>query len=202
MNGTGGIVRAFDDPVVDGTLAFRGLMQAQANPGRIVTLSRPPGGIGGLCPAAFAVLLTLCDSGTPLYLEPSLTSDGAADHLRFHAGCPLTEDPSKGHFVVLNAETGLAILARVTRGTADYPDRGATAILQVPAMSPQGPLTLTGPGIETSRRLGLGIDAQATAALLEILGENHALFPMGFDLFLACGRDIAALPRTTKVELN
>ncbi len=53
-------------------------------------------------------------------------------------------------------------------------------------------VTLTGPGIKESTTLSLPeVDA---------FQANQALFPLGLDFIFACGSQLAALPRTTKVS--
>ena len=52
--------------------------------------------------------------------------------------------------------------------------------------------TLTGPGIENATWLNL----PETAAF----DANRALFPLGFDTLFIAGDQIAALPRSTRVE--
>jgi alpha-D-ribose 1-methylphosphonate 5-triphosphate synthase subunit PhnH len=57
-------------------------------------------------------------------------------------------------------------------------------------------LALSGPGIRgtaTMRAAGLPKD------IVEQLSANRAVFPLGVDLLLVAGNDVAALPRTTIV---
>jgi alpha-D-ribose 1-methylphosphonate 5-triphosphate synthase subunit PhnH len=82
-------------------------------------------------------------------------------------------------------------LARFAIGTAEYPDRSATLIVELPALATGG-ARLAGPGIETTAVLALP-DPTAFVA-------NHSLNPLGLDFFFTCGAKLAALPRSTRVE--
>jgi len=82
-------------------------------------------------------------------------------------------------------------VSRFSIGSAEYPDRAATLIVEVARLERDG-ATLTGPGIETQARLSL----PETAAFR----HNRRRFPLGFDTYLTCGDRLAGLPRSTRVE--
>jgi alpha-D-ribose 1-methylphosphonate 5-triphosphate synthase subunit PhnH len=82
-------------------------------------------------------------------------------------------------------------LAGFPLGTPEYPDRSATLIVDLPALSATG-ARLTGPGIRDTAALSLP-DPAAFAA-------NGAGFPLGLDFILCAGDRLAGLPRTTRVE--
>ena len=178
----------FGDPARDGARAFRAALQAMARPGRIETVTGavppPPAS-----PAAGALLLTLCDSATPLHLAPSHDTEAVRGWITFHTGAPFT-GPETAMFA-LGSWEALNPVSRFSVGTAEYPDRGATLIVEVAALSAAG-ATLTGPGIETEAQLSL----PETAAF----AANRRRFPLGFDTYLTCGDRLAGLPRSTRVE--
>jgi alpha-D-ribose 1-methylphosphonate 5-triphosphate synthase subunit PhnH len=82
-------------------------------------------------------------------------------------------------------------------GTAEYPERSATLIVQVQSLLGGTGRRLKGPGIAGEARLEV---AGASKAFWTWMAANHALFPCGADVVLSAGRVIAALPRTTEVE--
>ncbi|HEY9567994.1 MAG TPA: phosphonate C-P lyase system protein PhnH, partial [Thalassobaculum sp.] len=87
-------------------------------------------------------------------------------------------------------------LDRFAAGDDAWPETSTTVIVQADALRPAGPLSLTGPGIETVHRLA--VDGLRDG----VWGEwsvNRGLFPCGVDLILVAGRQVAALPRTTAV---
>lgn len=174
----------FADPARDGARAFRAIMDAMARPGRIVTvdLARAP----GCSPAAAAALLTLCDGETPLHL--AAPAEGLRDWVAFHCAAP--DAPKERCLFALGPWRALAPLDPYPVGTPDYPDRSATLIVEMPALTADGP-TLRGPGIDGAATLSLP-DADA-------LRLNHARFPLGLDLILCAGDRLACLPRSTEV---
>ncbi|MEL7258578.1 MAG: phosphonate C-P lyase system protein PhnH [Pseudomonadota bacterium] len=177
----------FADPAIEAANAFRALMEAMARPGRVYEVT------GATAPApmsqAMAVtLLTLCDTDTPIYLAGALETPEVQAWIAFHTGAP-TVGPSHAMFA-FGQWDALQPLSQFPRGTAKYPDRSATLVVEIPALEQTG-ATLTGPGIETSTSLSL--------PETDAFRVNAALFPCGVDFIFTCGHRLAALPRTTEV---
>lgn len=177
----------FDDAPEQAAHAFRAAMEAMARPGRIesVTGAAPP---APLSVAAGVLLLTLADPTTPVHLAPSHDTEAVRGWLAFHTGAPLVE-AERAVFAVGTWEA--LPVARLSVGTAEYPDRSATLIVEMADLRAEGP-RLTGPGIKGVAHLSLPEVAAFRA--------NRALYPLGFDTFLTCGDRLAALPRSTVVE--
>ena len=177
----------FADPSRDAARAFRAALEAMARPGRIAVLT------GAAAPApvstaAAVLLLTLCDAETPLHLAGGHDTPALRDWIAFHIGAPLVGRGAA--MFALGRWPALGPLTDYPQGTAEYPDRSATLIVEVDRLDPAG-ARLAGPGIADSALLSLP-DVAALAA--------RARFPLGVDLFLTCGDRMAALPRTTRVE--
>lgn len=181
------------DPVLDSQAVFRAVLKGMSFPGRIQALPVPVDPPAPLHPAAAAILLTLADLDAPVWLAPELTTEAVAGWLRFHAGCPVAADRGAAAFAVIGpAETldGFAL------GSPEFPERSATAIVQVPDLAEAPGLILSGPGIRGTAALAVpGLGRGIPAALR----ENRALFPEGIDLILAAPDRFACLPRTTLV---
>ncbi|WP_224825186.1 phosphonate C-P lyase system protein PhnH [Cognatishimia sp. MH4019] len=177
----------FTDPAVQSAHAFRSVMEAMARPGTLHAVSGavPP---APLSAAAGAILLTLCDTDTPVFLAGAADCDAVRSWLAFHTGAPLA-GPSHCMFA-LGTWDGLAPLSAYPIGTAEYPDRSATLIVELPELSTAGSV-LTGPGIKDKAALSLP-EVQAFQA-------NHALFPLGLDFIFTSGDHVAALPRSSEV---
>ena len=185
----------FPDPVFGAQGTFRALLSAMAHPGRIVSvgsdLEPPP----PLSRAAGAVLLSLADFETPLW------SDLAPSHpvfswLRFHTGCPCTQEPAGASFALVTAPRSMPPFSAFSQGTDEFPERGATLLLEVSSLAAGSGLRLIGPGIAAENRLGVGGLPEAFPRWLR---ENGAAFPRGVDLVLTCGAALAAIPRTTRL---
>jgi alpha-D-ribose 1-methylphosphonate 5-triphosphate synthase subunit PhnH len=178
----------FSEAPIQSARAFRAVLEAMARPGTLhpVTGALPP---APLSPAAGAVLLTLCDTTTPLHLAGAADCADVRDWIAFHIGAPLVTAGAAAFAV--GRWDDLQPVSRFSIGQADYPDRAATLIVEQDRLANHGP-ALTGPGIETVTWLNLPESAAFRA--------NRALFPLGFDTIFTSGDRIAALPRSTRVE--
>ncbi len=180
----------FAEPAIQSAHAFRNVMEAMARPGTIhdIAGAEPP---APLSPAAGALLLTLCDTDTPVYLAGDADCEAVRAWLAFHTGAPLTGAPRC--MFALGTWDALAPLSAYPVGTSEYPDRSATLIVDCPDLTATG-ATLTGPGIRDTAALSLP-EVQA-------FQSNRALFPLGLDFILTSGSRLAALPRSTNVSLT
>jgi alpha-D-ribose 1-methylphosphonate 5-triphosphate synthase subunit PhnH len=194
----------FADPVHDTQAVFRTLLDALSRPGTIGTVNhvlpafdtatthRPAADR-----AAFAALLTLCDFSTPVWLaQPDAP---LASALRFHTGAPLVDTPRQAAFAYLHDAAAMPALEQFALGEPESPELAATLLVRVTALTGGTPLTLRGPGIETTQVI-------APAGLPERFWRERAelapLFPCGIDCYFVCGDTLMGLPRTTQVELN
>jgi alpha-D-ribose 1-methylphosphonate 5-triphosphate synthase subunit PhnH len=192
-----GVLAGLADPVLDGQRIFRAVLDAMAHPGRVIALDRLPTAPAPLHAASAAVCLALVDFETPVWLDAVGRTPEVVEHLRFHCGCPLVEDPERARFAVVADPVHLPDLERFDAGTDEYPDRSATVIVQTRTLAAGAGKRLTGPGIESERRL----DADGLPAWFwNGLRSNHARFPRGVDVLLTAGASLAALPRTTRAE--
>ena len=192
--GVGLLHPGFAEPALDAQRSFRKLLEAMARPGRILELEVAVEAPPGLSAAAAALCLTLLDSDSPLWLDPAEATGEAEAYLRFHCGCPLVEDPQRASFALVQGE--LADFSSFNQGDDLAPESSATLIWQVDGLWQEGPLRLSGPGIEQEHRLGVEPLAEA---FLDAWKDNGALYPCGLDLVLVCGSRLAALPRTTRL---
>ncbi|MBS4046788.1 MAG: phosphonate C-P lyase system protein PhnH [Alphaproteobacteria bacterium] len=188
----------FDDPVQQSQQAFRALLDAMARPGRVTTVETETGHPDGLAPALAAALLTLADLDTPVWLGPGFDTDAMRSWLRFHSGAPLAVRPDQAVFALLDAAQ-MPALETFSYGTDEAPERGATLLIQVPGLTGVDAMTWKGPGIKDSISMPLcGVDQS-------IWRQRAALsieFPRGIDLYLGCGRDLVALPRSTAISIE
>lgn len=186
--------QGFTNPVFDAQRIFRTVLTALSEPGRVFPIGAactPPNGID---PAAAAIVLTLCDADTPLWLAPSMT--GAANFFRFHTGAPIVA--AKEAIFLLAGADERPKLRDLCAGTPEYPDRSATLILSVDRVDEGAGWRLSGPGIAGSRKF----HAQPLNA--DFPGEwqaNHGRFPQGVDILFTARDRIAALPRSTGMEV-
>jgi len=186
----------FADPVRASQATFRAVLDAMARPGTVQPIAAVPSAPPPLAAGAAAIALTLCDHDTAVWLDGDLRQNAdVAAWLRFHCGCPVVDEPDRAAFAFARGATAPEFDA-FNLGTADYPDRSTTLVLQVDRLAPGAGLVLTGPGIRDCSRLQASPLPDDMAVRL---ARNHALFPRGIDLLLASADAVAGLPRAVHV---
>jgi len=195
------LMPGFADPVHDTQAVFRTLLDALARPGTIGTVDAALPAVAGsessAGRAACAALLALADDSTPIWLASPDAALGAT--LRFHTGASLADAPADAAFAYVHDSAALPRLAAFAQGEPETPELAATILIRVDALTGGAPITLSGPGIESTATIApVGLPASfwlERAALA-------ANFPCGVDCYLVCGDDLVGLPRTTHAELN
>lgn len=188
------LLASFNHPVADAQQAFRRILKAMSEPGVMVSLPLQHGW-GSISPAATAVLLTLVDRETPLWLDQALHHETLLANLRFHTGAALTES-HQAPFALLHARSDIDP-QRFASGDNQSPEKSTTVIIEVPSLNGGLTLRLRGPGLMETR----AIAPQLPEAMLQFLRQRPQRFPEGVDLIFTCGEAMMALPRTTQVEV-
>jgi alpha-D-ribose 1-methylphosphonate 5-triphosphate synthase subunit PhnH len=188
------MLAAFAHPVFDSQRNFRELLQAMARPAAPRIVPVPAAAPAPILPATMAVLLTLCDADTALWLQQP--NDAVALHLRFHAGVRLVQEPADADFALITEPSSMPPLSQFAHGELRYPDRSASLIVQVEGFDDNAGRRFAGPGIRDVEQLAIeGLPAgfwQQRAAM-------SAQLPLGIDLIFISGERMVALPRTTRV---
>ncbi|HET7884439.1 MAG TPA: phosphonate C-P lyase system protein PhnH [Acetobacteraceae bacterium] len=183
----------FADPVHEAQATFRAVLDAMARPGTLHDVGdrlTPP---APLDQATAAVLLTLLDSETPLWLDPSAAR--AQDWLAFHCGATIG-DAAHAAFAVAVA-VSMPDLAIFPAGSHEVPEASTTLILQVASLGSGTGYRLSGPGLRRSAVLAAdGLPADFAGRWQ----RNNQQYPCGIDIVLCAGTTLAALPRSVSVE--
>ncbi|SDR31499.1 phosphonate C-P lyase system protein PhnH [Pseudovibrio sp. Tun.PSC04-5.I4] len=188
----------FADAVHDAQSVFRATMNALAQPGTVQELGdislTPP---APLSTAATALVLTLCDYDTPLWLDPDLASNEAVkNYIRFHTAAPFVESPNEATFALVSSGKNLPAIANFAAGTAEYPDRSTTIILMVEDLKSGEGVTLEGPGIKTQNLFSV---SPVPSSFWQQMQANSTLYPLGIDVIFAGENQVAGVPRSTKI---
>ncbi|AMV73714.1 phosphonate C-P lyase system protein PhnH [Desulfuromonas carbonis] len=169
---------------------FRALLQATSRPG---TLQRLP--VAPQATPLFSLLDCLLDPEVSFSLAAPDLQLGDAIRQRWGAAECAVE--AAGFFIAPQGRS-YGQLERLSRGTPEYPDRGATVIYQVESFAPGGltPL-LSGPGIKDRLRVSIhGLDP----AELPLLRLVNSEFPLGVDaILLSPGGELLCIPRSTEI---
>lgn len=189
------------DTVFDAQRHFRVLLDSMARPGKIniledVTLETPH----GLGKAAALVGLALLDAEATFWVE----SNNIAEYFNLNTGSFLTE-VNKADFLFMNIETDLNQIEAVKIGTLQYPEQGATLVIQVEnvsnAMLENGVvIELRGPGVKEVNTICI---KGVTTNLLEWIQSKNEEFPLGVDLiFTDYHNNITCIPRSNQITIK
>jgi alpha-D-ribose 1-methylphosphonate 5-triphosphate synthase subunit PhnH len=180
---------------------FRSLLDAMANPGKVVTLNEPE----TVAASAAVVALALADIDTPMAIagDEELAAD-VSEATR----APLVP-VSEARLVAL-LHPSPELVGQCQTGSAEAPERGAKVGLRCSRVVPAGTrlpapsggvtLVLEGPGVPGTRRLvveGLGRD------VFDAVARANKDFPIGLDAWLVSMEgDLVGLPRSTRFEVS
>lgn len=175
---------------------FRALMNAMARPGTVHRLPGTPAP-EPLMPAAAALIRSLADYETPIWCDAIFSAAReACDWIKFHTGAPLTRQAREACFALIADPRQMPLFSDFALGSEEYPDRSTTIIMQIEGFSGT-PFELKGPGIKGERAFAA---SRLPYDFPLRLAENRALFPRGVDVILVAGDEIAALPRTVRIQ--
>jgi len=186
----------FADAVLESQAAFRGCLTALAAPGTIVGLGAGLEPLPGMNSAASALLLSLLDQDTRLWLSPGVATSRTATSLKFHTGCSLAAIPGEADFALVAGVDELPPLDAFSAGSDEYPERSATIVLEVPDILESG-WRLSGPGVRSEAFVSV---PALGGGFIQQWEHNRARFPRGVDLYLSCGERLCGLPRTTRIQ--
>lgn len=186
------------DPVHDLQAVFRKLLDAMSRPGLVLDLGREAGGLDlelSLNKGLLLVALALLDAETSFAL-----SSGDPEQSKTISQMTYAKQAGLGEadfiFVTAGDDSAQAI-AGAKAGSLVDPHLGATIVIEVPSLDEAGTLRLSGPGIESTSCLGIGLGNGWLAARK----AKNIEFPLGVDLiFVDQVPRLAALPRTTLVR--
>ncbi len=176
---------------------FRSVLNALANPGQISSLDVDLPTPEYFDTATTAILLALADFETPLWIAPDIAAGNVQTHLKFHTGCPITENPNGASFAIATPQSDFTFLDQLALGSAENPHKSTTLILMLKGFAGSHPLHLSGPGIKTKQ----GISPEGfPSELLGHMKQNIQYFPCGTDLILTADRRLIGIPRSTRLE--
>ena len=187
----------FADKVLSAQSTFRSVMDAMARPGTVQRIAAASGVPAPMMRGSAAIALTLFDQDTPVWLDVKMSETlHVAKWIRFHTSAPVIANASVCSFALIADSHALPDFEDFSFGTAEYPDRSTTIILQVTNLSEGPAYELRGPGIDGVATLRATIDVPD---LLDRLALNATLFPRGIDLVLVDDDNVVAIPRTTRL---
>ncbi len=196
------VVGAFVDPVYQSQAVFRTLMDSMAHPGRVYSIPSACSPPAPLSATMGAILLTLADVDTPVWLDKALLgAPDVAGWIGFQTGAPMVDYAADAAFALISDAARLPALDQFGQGSQDYPDRSTTLLVAVASLSNGAGWQLSGPGIEAVEMLEVGgFSSAARAHFVSQWSANQARFPRGVDVVLVADGAIASLPRGTRLS--
>lgn len=198
LHADGAVARGFENAPLQTAWTFRAILEAMARPGRIQPLKADLAPPAPLYPATAAVALTLVDHDTPVWLDEDLRRPDVTAFLKFHCGCPVTEDAGAAAFGFVSDSNKVPPLESFSAGTPDYPDRSATLIVQCTSLGDREDVIMTGPGIETEQ--GLSIPS-LSLEFWHQLKTNNRRYPLGVDVLFTTVAAVAGCPRSVALDI-
>jgi alpha-D-ribose 1-methylphosphonate 5-triphosphate synthase subunit PhnH len=187
------MLTAFADPVFDSQRTFREVLQAMARPAAPRTLPVLPPSPATIAPEAMAIVLTLCDATTSLWLQHP--EDEALRHVRFHAGVRIAASPHEADFALITDPASMPALDRFAHGDLRFPDRSASLIVQAQGFSTDAGRRFAGPGIRDTHTLDIDGMPESFWPQRAALATQ---LPLGVDMYVVAARQVVGLPRTTR----
>jgi len=193
----------FADPALQSQAVFHSVLRAFSHPGSAQTLPMD-GALRGMQtpreadPAAAGLLLALLDQDCKVWMSPQFAHSDALAWLRFHTGCIAVKQPEQADFLWAAHISEMPDLRACGRSSAQYPEQGATCVVQVQGFQTDGGWTLRGPGIKGASALqvaGLGNEFVA-----QWHAQNHQ-FPCGVDMLFTHQNSLVGLPRSSRIEV-
>jgi alpha-D-ribose 1-methylphosphonate 5-triphosphate synthase subunit PhnH len=146
-------------------------------------------------PTTWSVAQSLFDSDCNVYLSSSLTQKSLTQSLRFYTDAQIVSHSSSAHFAFMNIDE-LANTNDFSIGTLIAPHESCTLIIQVPCITNDEQILLSGPGIKTQKNMAIeGLTSQH----VDFFISNNQQYPCGVDIIFCSPTHIAALPRSTTV---
>ncbi len=181
-------------PAERSALMFREVLQSLARPAQPRRLPFADYSPAGLSPAATAVVTLLADADAPWWLASDVAARTAQDHLTFATGSPMANAPAAAGFLCGGwPALKLEALPTAPIGDADYPDKGATLVIEVSSFEQGQSAKLAGPGLAAPLKLTVdGVDD----SFWSLISANRQRYPLGLDIILCAGDRIVGLPRS------
>ncbi len=182
------ISSGFNDPVHDSQKSFRILLSALSSPAKtflLESLPPMPDSASLFSAGMAAVALTLCDSHTPIWLQPEIDTETLRHYLRFHCSATFVSQPDKAAFAFIAKVESMPALGAFAQGTALYPEQSTTLIIETSFSRNLQALQAKGPGIGGQEGdIRNFACQQMPASFWHAWHDNHKAFPLGVDMLL------------------
>lgn len=184
------------DEVFDSQKAFRGLLEAMANPGRTFDISLQKAKLFGDEPAMLVLAMTLLDASVSFCApeNPDLTEQIL---LLTHAR-PVSAETAD-YLFISDGEQLSSMIQKAKDGTLENPHTSATVIVNVSDNKEGQPVYISGPGVAGRMEINVAEDIAEAVALRD---KQEYEYPKGIDyIFLLPESQVLCVPRLVKMEV-
>lgn len=179
--------------------SFRIILNSMANPGKSFIL---PDSIEQDDAPLFTLLATLLDNETTFSVIGRDVQESFIDKVYSLTKAEYAS-ASCAEYVIISGSDSLGYLQNVSRGTLEFPDRGACVIYPVEDLNSSATLNhilLSGPGIKSTVRCELGCVEKKDIKLIKEINYD---FPLGVDvIFIDKNGIIISIPRSSKITME
>lgn len=195
--GNADVSGSFANPVFEAQATFKAVMDAMARPGSCQPVDTSTIDANGVNSTVAALILTLCDVDTSVWLTPNLDPDALGAWIEFHTGAQFCKRSAEAQFAICDSSTDMPPLNSFMQGTQNYPDRSTTLIVQCQSLLDGPDVVLSGSGISGEKKLTL---PAVPDVFIEVWQANRALFPRGVDVIFAGVDSVMCLPRSARMH--
>lgn len=188
-------IHTFDE-VFDSQKMFRIILEAMANPGRVLCVEEFQNKLFGEQPGLLAVAMTLLDASVSFHaFENSQLSEQIL--LLTHAR---PQSAAQGDFLFAASEKEMeAAILQAKCGTLEDPHKSATLVVLLEEEQPCRALQLRGPGVDGTIEIQV---PETVVRAIRLREDQRYEYPTGIDfIFLNHRGELWCLPRLVKGEV-
>lgn len=184
------------DMVFDSQEVFRLILDAMANPSRIVKLGKFAEKLYGEYSACLAVAFTLLDNEVSFHVRGA---EFLSDEIKSYTLAKESDVESADFVFVCSPDEIENAIEAAKCGTLPDPHKSATIIIKNND-EPVFPITLSGPGINVSTEI---LVSQTMKTAISLRDAQNYEYPQGIDFLFISGEGmLTAIPRLTRMELS
>ena len=199
------LLPVFIDESTDSQVVFRNILKVMSEPGTIIDFSKNSELYDthssikiqkNKLSCLWSVAQTLLDSDCSVFVCDSVDDKSFTQSLSFFTGVSFSRDIRSADFIFMSMHE-LKDLNDFNLGGIEKPHLSSTVLIYVDSITAADQIILSGPGIKDSRSLALaGLDAEK----IDLLKNNHKLYPCGIDFIFCSETSMTAISRSTKIK--
>jgi alpha-D-ribose 1-methylphosphonate 5-triphosphate synthase subunit PhnH len=199
------LLPAFIDESADSQVVFRNILKVMSEPGTIIDMANNKESYSTFSSLSmqqnklsclWSVAQTLLDSDCSVFVCASISDKSFMQSLSFFTGVSFAHDIKSADFIFMSMHE-LKDLNDFNLGGIEKPHLSSTVLVYVESITAAEQIMLSGPGIKDSRSLALaGLDAEK----IDLLKNNHKLYPCGIDFIFCSETSMTAIARSTQIK--